>query len=45
MNKLREFVESLKRLFESQKVDESRIHILFNGKKITEDEMNYILSK
>ena len=37
------FVESLKRLYKDMKVGEKKIVELFESKKITEEEKNYIL--
>lgn len=40
-----QFVESLKRLYVNHKIYRSRIVKLFEENKITEEEMNYILSR
>lgn len=39
------FVESLKRLYEDNKVNKNKIDELFQSKKITEEEYNHILRK
>lgn len=38
------FVESLKRLYQSGKLNEEKIIDLFNDEKITEEEKRYILN-
>jgi len=40
---VRQFVESLKRLYQNHAIDQDRIRILFAKRKINEDEMKYIL--
>ena len=40
---MRQFVESLKRLYNDNKINEVKITELFNDGKITEEEMLYIL--
>lgn len=42
---MREFVESLKRLFTNKLIGEEKIHELLANKKISEKESNYILGK
>ena len=42
---MKQFVESLKRLYESNLINEKKVVELFEGKKITEDEKQYILNK
>lgn len=42
---MKQFVESLKRLYNSQAIKEDKIIELFNNKKITEYEKQYILNK
>lgn len=37
------FVESIRRLFKDGKVSKEKILELYEGKKITEEEMKYIL--
>jgi len=39
------FVESLKRLYEDNKVNVNKLKQLVSEKKITEAELNYILGK
>ena len=39
------FVESLKRLYEANKVDVNKLKQLVSEKKITESELQYILRK
>lgn len=39
------FVESLKRLYEDNKVDIDKLKQLFSDKKIDETELDYILRK
>lgn len=41
---MNQFVESLKRLFECNKLDENKVIELFNNGKITEEEKLYILA-
>ena len=41
---MNQFVESLKRLYECDKVDEEKIIKLFNSGKVTEEEKLYILN-
>lgn len=40
---MRQFVESLKRLYANGKLDEKKIVELFESGKISEEEKNYIL--
>lgn len=40
---MRQFVESLKRLFLNKQIDESKVVSLFECQKITADEKKYIL--
>ena len=40
----KQFVESMKRLYESNKVKKEKIINLCNDKKITEEEKKYILN-
>lgn len=42
---MKQFVESLKRLYENNLINEKKVIELFESKKITEDEKQYILSK
>lgn len=42
---MNQFVESLKRLFERNLINDQKVIELFNNKKITESEKEYILSK
>jgi len=42
---VRQFVESLKRLYQNHAIDQDRIRILFANKKINADEMEYILEE
>lgn len=42
---MNQFVESLKRLYDSQAIKKEKIIELYNNKKITEDEKQYILKK
>ena len=42
---MRQFIESLKRLYKNQKINEQKVIELLKDKKITEFEMEYILSK
>lgn len=37
------FVESIKRLYKDKKIDKKKILELYEGGKITEEELNYIL--
>lgn len=37
------FVESIKRLYKNNKIVKAKIVELFESKKITEEELNYIL--
>lgn len=39
-----QFIESMKRLYESEKIDKQKIIKLCNDKKITEEEKKYILN-
>lgn len=39
-----EFVESLKRLYRSRMISKEKVVALFASKRITKEEMNYILS-
>lgn len=41
---MNQFVKSMKRLYENEKVDKDKIIELFNNGKITEDEKEYILN-
>lgn len=41
---MRQFVKSLKRLYDNHKITQSKVIDLFNNNKITEDEKKYILS-
>lgn len=41
---MRQFVESLRRLYLNSMISEEKIIILFNNKKITKEEMDYILT-
>lgn len=38
------FVESIKRLYESNKIDKQKVLKLFESKKITREELDYILN-
>ena len=40
---MRQFVESIKRLYQNEKIEKSKIVELFESGKITEEEQNYIL--
>ena len=42
---MNQFVESLKRLYERNQIDNQKVIELFKNKKITEDEKIYILNK
>lgn len=42
---MRQFVESLWRLYTDNKISESKIVELYESKKISEEEKNYILGK
>lgn len=42
---MRQFVESMKRLYECDKVDEIKVVELFENNKITEEEKYYILAR
>lgn len=42
---MNQFIESLKRLYQSNKINEQKVIELFNNKKITESEKEYILCK
>ena len=42
---MNQFVESLKRLYESNKINEQKVIELFKNNKITENEKEYILNK
>ena len=42
---MRVFIESLKRLYEDNKVDVNKLKQLVSDKKINETELNYILRK
>ena len=42
---MNQFVESLKRLFERNLINEQKVVELFNNNKITESEKEYILNK
>lgn len=42
---MRQFVESLRRLYNSQAIKENKIIELYSNKKITEKEKQYILNK
>jgi hypothetical protein len=41
---MRQFVESLKRLYRNGKIAQNKVTILFKENKITEEEKKYILS-
>ena len=41
---MRQFVESLKRLYERHMIDESKVNELYNNRKISEEEKIYILN-
>lgn len=41
---MRQFVESLKRLYTRNLINEQKVIELFNDKKITENEKDYILN-
>lgn len=41
---MNQFVESLRRLYQSQMVNKKKIDELFKSNKITMDEKNYILN-
>jgi hypothetical protein len=41
---MRQFVESLKRLYRNGKITQNKVTILFKENKITEEEKKYILS-
>ena len=41
---MKQFVESLKRLYEKDKVNKSKIEDLFKDEKITKEEKEYILT-
>lgn len=41
---MRQFVESLRRLYSQHKISEEKIRSLFEDKKIDEAEMDYILN-
>ena len=41
---MNQFVESMRRLYQTGKVDEKKIIELFNNGKITEEEILYILN-
>lgn len=40
---MRQFVESIKRLYQNEKIEKSKIVELFESKKINEEELKYIL--
>lgn len=40
---MRQFIESMKRLYQNGLVDEKKIELLFFNEKITEEEKEYIL--
>lgn len=42
---MKQFVESLKRLFENNKINESLILEMYKNEKITDLEKDYILNK
>jgi hypothetical protein len=42
---MNEFIESLKRLYASHKINDDVIKQLYTNKKITEKELRYILGK
>ena len=42
---MNQFIESLKRLYQSNKINRQKVIELFNNKKITESEKEYILCK
>lgn len=41
---MRQFVESLRRLYLNSMISEEKVIFLFNNKKITKEEMDYILT-
>jgi hypothetical protein len=45
MEKFSIFVESLKRLYENEKITEDKIILLFNNDKLTKEEKEYILNQ
>ena len=42
---MKQFVESLKRLYTNQEINEKKVMELLKNKKITEEEKEYILNK
>ena len=42
---MRQFIESLKRLYTNQEINEKKVMELLKNKKITEEEKEYILNK
>ena len=40
---MKQFIESLKRLYDSRKITESKILEMYKNKKISEEEKEYIL--
>lgn len=42
---MNQFVESMKRLYQTGKVDEKKVMELFNSGKITQEEKSYILAR
>ena len=42
---MNQFVESMRRLYQTGKVDEKKIMMLFNDGKITQEEKSYILAR
>lgn len=42
---MNQFVESLKRLYDNHVIKESKVVSLYENKKITKDEMAYILDR
>ena len=41
---MNQFVESMRRLYENEKINKEKVIELFNNGKITMDEKNYILN-
>lgn len=41
---MRQFVESMKRLYESGMIKKDKVISVFNDRKITQEEMEYILT-
>lgn len=44
MNQFNQFIESLKRLYQNEKIDADKINKLYESNKITEQEKSYILN-